>query len=138
MAFRATSSVIRRRIPVAIGAILSASAAFIALAPSAAAAPDSGVQARSWHLATVGGSTTGGVALRDCYHPVAQTPSQNCTYIKTVPPGTAVHVVCQSAGQNIFGNNVWDYIVYSGGEGYMSDYYLITGADGFHPSIERC
>ncbi|MDQ3154559.1 MAG: hypothetical protein M3R63_23485 [Actinomycetota bacterium] len=138
MASLTTSSVIRRRIPAAIGAILSVSAPFTALAPSTAAAPDSVVQARSWHPATVGGYSIGGVALRDCYHPSEQTPSQDCTYIKTVPSGTAVHVVCQRAGQSIYGNNAWDYVVYSGGEGYMSDYYVITGGDGFHPNIERC
>ncbi|MDX8031417.1 hypothetical protein SK803_14415 [Lentzea sp. BCCO 10_0856] len=35
--------------------------------------------------------------------------------------------MCQRSGQNIYGNKLWDYIVYSGGEGFMSDYYVNTG-----------
>jgi len=103
-----------------------------------AAAHDDGVGAQSWHLATVGGGNSGGqVALRDCYHPV-QLPSTSCSLVKYVPTGTEVRVVCQRSGQNISGNSVWDYVVYSGGEGYMSDYYLFTGADGFIPGVDRC
>ena len=98
-----------------------------------------GVANASWHGATVGGWSTGGVNLRDCYNPTVQLPpSTSCTYVKTVAPGTSVHVVCQRAGQNISGNNVWDYIVYPGGEGFMADYYVNTGHANWIPGIDIC
>lgn len=98
-----------------------------------------GVASASWSSATVGGYTTGGVSLRDCYHPSTRLPpSQNCTYIKTVAPGTAAHVVCQTTGQNIYGDNLWDYVVTSVGEGFMSDYYVNTGYPGWIPGIDHC
>jgi hypothetical protein len=95
---------------------------------------------QSWYPATVGGANSGGgVSLRDCYHPsVHLPPSTSCTYVKTVPTGTAVNIVCQRAGQNISGDPVWDYVVYSGGEGYMSDYYLFTGHDNWIPGVDVC
>lgn len=122
---------------IAAAAVLAATAA-LGTAGSASATTDGDVGIQSWHPATVGGGNSGGqVALRDCYHPV-QTPSTSCGLVKYVPTGTAVHVVCQRSGQNINGNSVWDYVVYSGGEGYMSDYYLFTGTDGFIPGVEYC
>uniref|UniRef100_UPI003F49646B hypothetical protein n=1 Tax=Amycolatopsis sp. CA-096443 TaxID=3239919 RepID=UPI003F49646B len=70
------------------------------------------------------------------HHPPA--PSQNCTKITTVAPGTPAHVVCQTAGQDIYGDNLWDYVVTSVGEGFMSDYYVNTGYAGWIPGIDHC
>ncbi|ROO50927.1 hypothetical protein EDC02_5788 [Micromonospora sp. Llam0] len=96
--------------------------------------------AASWHPASVGYWTENpGLSLRDCYHPTVQLPpSQNCTFIKYLPRYTNVHVVCQRSGQNIYGNNVWDYVVYSGGEGFVSDYYMDTTHPSWIPGIDIC
>lgn len=99
-----------------------------------------GVASASWHNATVGGSTAGGAALRDCYHPTAQLPpSTNCTFIKRVAPGTPTHVICQRAGQDISGNNLWNYVKFAdNSEGFMADYYVDTGHPGRIPGIDEC
>jgi hypothetical protein len=98
-----------------------------------------GLASASWAGATVGGYTTGGVSLRDCYHPsVHLPPSQACTYLKTIAPGTPAHVVCQTVGQDIYGDSLWDYVVTSAGEGFMSDYYVNTGYAGWIPGIDHC
>ncbi|WP_030434918.1 hypothetical protein [Actinoplanes subtropicus] len=90
----------------------------------------------SWQSANIGNSA---VSLRDCYHPTkAAQPSQSCTFIKYVPAGTAVHIVCQHSGQNIYGDAVWDYISYSGGEGYVADYYVYTGYTDWIPGVDVC
>jgi hypothetical protein len=90
----------------------------------------------SWQTANIGNSA---VSLRDCYHPQkAAQPSQDCTFIKYVPAGTTVHIVCQHSGQNIYGDPVWDYISYSGGEGYVADYYVNTGYANWIPGVDVC
>jgi hypothetical protein len=90
----------------------------------------------SWDGATVGGS---GVNVRDCYHPsVHLPPSTSCTYQTNLSAGTGVHIVCQRAGQNISGDPVWDYVVYSGGEGFAADYYINTGYASWIPGIDIC
>ncbi|WFE26751.1 hypothetical protein O7623_26285 [Solwaraspora sp. WMMD791] len=99
-----------------------------------------GPAAASWHAASVGSWTPDpGLSLRDCYHPTVKLPpSQDCTFIRHLPRYTSVHVVCQRSGQNIGGNNVWDYVVYSGGEGFVSDYYMNTGHANWIPGIDIC
>jgi hypothetical protein len=90
----------------------------------------------SWFSASIGGTA---VSLRDCYHPTkAAQPSQSCTFIKTVPAGTAVHIICQHSGQNIYGDPVWNYIQYGGGEGYVADYYVNTGHANWIPGVDVC
>lgn len=111
----------------------------VAAAAVGIVAASAGSASASWVSATVGGYSTGGVSLRDCYHPTTQLPpSQNCTYIRTVAPGTPVHVVCQREGQNIYGDPIWDYIVTPNGEGFMADYYVNTGYPGWIPGIDHC
>jgi hypothetical protein len=94
-----------------------------------------GAAQASWYGASISSSVT----LRDCYHPSkAPQPSQSCTAIKTVPGGTPVHIICQHSGQNIYGNPVWNYISYSGGEGYVADYYTNTGYANWIPGVDVC
>jgi hypothetical protein len=77
--------------------------------------------------------------VRDCYHPsVTLPPSTNCTYQTTLGPGTVVHIVCQRAGENINGDTAWDYITYSGGEGYTSDNNINTGYASYIPGVDTC
>ena len=117
----------RRRIASAITVTLATTGAGLAMAAPALA---------SWYPATVGHS---GVNVRDCYHPTVHLPpSTNCTYQTTLRPGTGVHIVCQRAGQNINGDNVWDYVTYSGGEGFAADYYIYTGYASWIPGIDIC
>jgi len=40
--------------------------------------------------------------------------------------------------QDIYGDNLWDYVVTSVGEGFMSDYYVNTGYAGWIPGIDLC
>ncbi|MGH3702478.1 MAG: hypothetical protein ACRDQY_24130 [Pseudonocardiaceae bacterium] len=96
--------------------------------------------AASWHDVTVGSYTEDGVVLRDCYHPTVQLPpSTNCTFIKRVPPGTSTHVICQRVGQDISGNNLWDYVKFAdNSEGLMADYYVDTGHPVRIPGVEEC
>ncbi|OLR92258.1 hypothetical protein [Actinokineospora bangkokensis] len=123
-----------------IGTVLALAGAFAITGATVGAtgASASPAGAQSWHEASVGGGNSGGaVTLRDCYHPT-QTPTTSCGPVASVPTGTVVHVVCQAGGQNIYGNAVWDYVVTPYGEGYMADYYLFTGYDGWIPSVDRC
>lgn len=90
----------------------------------------------SWYGASVGAS---GVNIRDCYHPSTQLPpSTICTFHASLSAGTAVHIVCQRSGQNINGDAVWDYVTYSGGEGFAADYYINTGYASWIPGIDIC
>ncbi|HCT80666.1 MAG TPA: hypothetical protein DGT23_29685 [Micromonosporaceae bacterium] len=113
----------------------------LALMVAAAALFATAVPAQaSWYAATVGSWTPSpGVSLRDCYHPsVNLPPNTGCTFVKSIPAGTSVRIVCQRAGQSIFSNNVWDYVVYPGGEGFVSDYYMNTGYANWIPGIDIC
>lgn len=117
----------RRRAALIITVTLAAAGAGLATAHPALA---------SWFTATVGNS---GVNIRDCYHPsVHLPPSTNCTYQTALGRGTSVHIVCQRAGQDIGGDNVWDYVTYSGGEGFAADFYLNTGYANWIPGIDIC
>ncbi|MET8849743.1 hypothetical protein [Amycolatopsis sp. NPDC004625] len=111
--------------------VLGATGAAGALLVATAAAADA-----SWFSAYVGAS---GVNVRDCYHPsVHLPPSTSCTYQTNLGSGTPVHIVCQRSGQNISGDPVWDYITYSGGEGFAADYYINTGYASWIPGIDIC
>lgn len=90
----------------------------------------------SWFQATVGNS---GVTVRDCYHPVHPAdPSTACRPVTVLPKGTVVHIVCQVDGQWIGSDPFWDYVVYSGGEGFASDEYINTGYPGWITGIDTC
>jgi len=123
-------STMLRRAGAAVGAVGAAAALALAGASAADAAP------ASWYTATVGSS---GVNVRDCYHPTVQLPpSTNCTLHASLGAGTSVHIVCQRSGQNIGGDNVWDYVTYPGGEGLAADYYIYTGYTSWIPGIDIC
>lgn len=126
-----TSMKARRSLANAVLAVITAVGAIVGAATPAQA---------SWHWAEVGWWTPSpGVSLRDCYHPTVQLPpSTNCRYMWALPAYTDVHVVCQRSGQDIYGNNVWDYIVYPGGEGFVADYYMDTGHPSWIPGIDIC
>jgi hypothetical protein len=124
---RPRSRTSRRRIATAITLALATAGTGLVMAGPAMA---------SWYPATVGAS---GVNVRDCYHPTVKLPpSTNCTYLTTLSPGTSVNIVCQRTGQNIGGDNVWDYVVYSGGQGLAADYYINTGYPSWIPGIDTC
>ncbi|MGQ4479349.1 hypothetical protein [Streptomyces sp. SAS_276] len=81
---------------------------------------------------TIGSS---GSPVRDCYHPAQSYPSTSCTYLTTLEGGLAVRLVCQYAGQNYSGHDVyWDYVLYpatanhGAGQGYTYDYNVNTAA----------
>jgi hypothetical protein len=122
----------QRRLAMRVTAAAGLTVAAVGAALAMSAAP----AMASWQSANIGNSA---VSLRDCYHPSkAPQPSQSCTFLKYVPAGTAVHIVCQHSGQNIYGDPVWDYISYSGGEGYVADYYVYTGYANWIPGVDVC
>lgn len=113
--------------------IASATGAFT-LAVGLAVA-NAGTASASWYYASILNQTS----LRDCYHPITQGPSTNCTFIKYLYRGERVHIVCQAAGQNIAGDWVWDYVVAdSGGQGYVADANVSTGYSNWIPGVDRC
>jgi hypothetical protein len=114
------------------GAMAAAAAVAVGLSTLVGASPAHA----SWYGATVGNS---GVNVRDCYHPSkAPQPGTSCTYQTFLGSGTGVHIVCQHSGDNIGGDNVWDYVTYNGGEGYVADYYIYTGYSNWIPGVDVC
>jgi hypothetical protein len=125
-------------IPTRARRVVSALALMLCFGVVAVAASASPAQA-SWRAATTGSS---GVTIRDCFHPTLQQPSTSCTYVTFVPANTPVRIVCQHSGQNIYGDPVWDYIVWEGGpgrpEGYAADYYINTTYPNWIPGVDVC
>lgn len=74
---------------------------------------------------------TGGIGLN-----VRTGPSSADRVITAVGEGASVAVSCQVFGQDVGGNGVWDFLPAYGG--YASDFYLLTGYDGRHPSLPLC
>lgn len=102
-------------------------------------AATAGPAAASWYGASVGSWATGGVNVRDCYHPTVHLPpSTACTYVTTLPVNTGVHIVCQRTGQVVSGDGVWDYIAFNGGEGLVADAYMNTGYSSWIPGVDIC
>lgn len=67
------------------------------------------------------------VSVRDCWHPThpSQPGYDFCTnIIHTLYPGDAVRLNCQRYGQAVGSDHEWDYVLYSGGEGYVTDEYV--------------
>jgi murein DD-endopeptidase MepM/ murein hydrolase activator NlpD len=67
---------------------------------------------------------------------VRSGPGTTHGQIGTVWDGQSVKVLCQTQGQWVDGTDVWDEI--ESPRGFVSDAYVRTGRDGFHPSISRC
>jgi murein DD-endopeptidase MepM/ murein hydrolase activator NlpD len=74
---------------------------------------------------------TGGIGLR-----VRTGPGTTHGQVGTVWDGQTVKVLCQTRGEYVVGTDVWDKI--ESPSGYVTDAYVRTGRDGFHPNIERC
>lgn len=74
---------------------------------------------------------TGGQGLR-----VRSGPSTSNAVIGAVSDGQSVTILCQTRGQMIGSTDIWDRI--DSPRGYVSDAYVWTGYNGFHPSIPRC
>jgi cell wall-associated NlpC family hydrolase len=69
---------------------------------------------------------------------VRRTPSSTAAFVRTIPSGS-VSVQCQTTGESVaFGrapSTIWDQI---GTDEWVSDVFVLTGVDGFHPSVARC
>lgn len=74
---------------------------------------------------------TGGQGLR-----VRAEPTTASAQLDTVSDGARVTVLCQTRGLWVDGTDVWDRI--DSPRGYVSDAYVRTGVNGFHPDITRC
>jgi cell wall-associated NlpC family hydrolase len=76
-------------------------------------------------------SGTGADGLR-----VRTSASTSGAQIGSLSDGDQVTISCQVKGENIQGNDVWDYVPAAGG--YVSDAFVVTGYDGFVPGSSRC
>ena len=47
-------------------------------------------------------------------------------------------VICQMSGDNYSGSTIWDLIEYRGNRGYINDYFMYTGKDGWDGRLPRC
>ncbi|MEU5595439.1 SH3 domain-containing protein [Streptomyces sp. NPDC020298] len=67
---------------------------------------------------------------------VRSGPGTNYGLVRTLAEGAKVPIYCQTPGQTVTGpygtSKIWDNI----GDGYVSDAYVHTGADGYVTS--RC
>jgi GH24 family phage-related lysozyme (muramidase) len=55
-------------------------------------------------------------------------PGTSYSVVKTYSAGTKVSISCQATGTNINGDSLWDK---TGGNCYVSDYYVRTGTSGY-------
>lgn len=86
-------------------------------------------QAAAWYRYPIQG--TNGLPLN-----VRSGPGDNYPLLRQNPAGTTVLVTCQTEGEDVFGNSVWDELYYGG---YASDYYIGTPSVGtFSPNLPRC
>lgn len=67
---------------------------------------------------------------------VRERPTTSSRIVATVPPNGRVDIACQTEGDAVEGNPVWNFLPAYGG--YAADAFLWTGYDGFSPSIPRC
>jgi GH25 family lysozyme M1 (1,4-beta-N-acetylmuramidase) len=74
---------------------------------------------------------TGGIGLT-----VRSAASSASDPLTVLDEGTTVQIDCQVFGEQVDGNNVWDYLPEYGG--YAADRYLYTGYDGRHPDLPLC
>jgi hypothetical protein len=78
------------------------------------------------------GSTTGGLNVRS-------TPSTSGTLLRTIPEGGDVPIVCQTTGDAVNGDPVWDQLDPNAGGGYVSDLYTSTpGQLSWAGTVPRC
>ncbi|KAI8870633.1 hypothetical protein GQ42DRAFT_110046, partial [Ramicandelaber brevisporus] len=64
-------------------------------------------------------------------------PSTSNDIIKVIPTGTLVDILCQTQGQDIFGDSIWAKVS-TNPDVYVSDYYIKTGVSGYLPGVPRC
>jgi len=59
-------------------------------------------------------------------------PKTGSKVVGTWKKGALIGVQCQTRGQNINGNNLWDFVISPNGRTmcWVSDYYVKTGSDG--------
>lgn len=81
------------------------------------------------HAGTVSG--TGGVGLN-----VRAAPSTSSGVVTWLAEGTSVTIDCQTRGDSVRGNDVWDYIPARGG--YVADAFVATGYASSIPGVPRC
>jgi len=68
---------------------------------------------------------------------VRSGPGAGYGVVTEIAAGTSVDIECQTDGDTVEGNKVWDYLPEYGG--YSSDRYLNTpGHDGRHPELSEC
>jgi hypothetical protein len=67
---------------------------------------------------------------------VRKAPSRSAKIVGELVDGAPVTIACQTTGDDVEGTTIWDYLPDHGG--YVSDYYVFTGVDGFVPGIDRC
>lgn len=74
---------------------------------------------------------TGGAGLN-----VRQSPSTTSAVVGWVAEGASVSIECQTRGDRVNLNDVWNYLPAHGG--YVADSYMYTGYDSWIPGVPRC
>jgi hypothetical protein len=64
-------------------------------------------------------------------------PSTNTAIVGSMPYLSWGTVTCYTTGTNINGDDYWDFTIYNGSQGYVSDYYLYT-AGNIYQQVWHC
>lgn len=65
---------------------------------------------------------------------IRSAPNTAAGIVGGLADGDVVTIACQTSGEVVEGNEVWDYV----GNGYVSDAFVRTGYEGFAPNVTRC
>ncbi len=67
---------------------------------------------------------------------VRAAPNSESAILATIPDGTVVTITCQSWGEDVSGDSVWDYLPDYGG--FVADDYVATGYPAMIDGLAQC
>ncbi len=74
---------------------------------------------------------TGGIGLT-----IRSSATPSSSALGVLSEGATITITCQARGETVQGHDVWDYLADRGG--WVSDRFVYTGVNGFHPDAPRC
>ncbi|HVY48813.1 MAG TPA: CHAP domain-containing protein [Minicystis sp.] len=87
-------------------------------------------------MAALDGTASGTVATGGDGLHVRAEPNTSSSILDTIDDGTTVTIGCQIQGDDVGGDDVWDYLPDYGG--YVADEYLLTGFDSYIDGVPIC
>lgn len=69
---------------------------------------------------------------------VRSCPQTSCGQIGSLAVDTYIDIACQDNGENVGGSTVWDRLSSHYPGGWVADYWVYTGYNGFDPRLPRC